>query len=56
MGPDGMIANVPVPQDSSEEDEAQSLEKLFELIRESGSNRNGYLVRYIDPERGALIL
>ena len=56
MGPNGMIGNVPVPEDSSEEDEEQALERLFELINESGSNRNGYLVRYIDPEAGALIL
>ena len=56
MGPDGMIANVPVPEDSSEEDEEQALERLFELIGESETNRNGYLVRYIDPEGGALIL
>lgn len=56
MGPDGMIANVPVPEDSSEEDEEQALERLFELIDESGNARNGCLVRYIDPEGGALIL
>ena len=56
MGPDGMIANVPVPEDSSEEEEEQALKRLFELIGESGGNRNGYLVRYIDPEGGALIL
>ena len=56
MGPDGMIANVPVPEDSSEEDEEQALERLFELIDESGSTRKGCLVRYIDPEGGALIL
>jgi NAD(P)H-dependent flavin oxidoreductase YrpB (nitropropane dioxygenase family) len=56
MGPNGMIGNVPVPEDSSEEDEEQALERLFELIGESGSNRNGYLVRYIDAEAGALIL
>ena len=56
MGPDGMIANVPVPEDSTEEDEEQALERLFELIEESGSNRKGCLVRYIDPEGGALIL
>ena len=36
MGPHGMIANVPVPQDSSDEDEEQALERLFELIDESG--------------------
>ena len=56
MGSDGMIANVPVPEDSSEEDEEQALESLFQLIGDSGSNRNGYLVRYIEPEAGALIL
>ena len=56
MGPEGMIASVPVPEDSTEEDEEQALERLFELIGDSGSNRNGYLVRYIDPEGGALIL
>ena len=56
MGPDGMIASVPVPEDSSEEDEKQALERLFDLICESGRNRNGYLVQYIDPEGGALIL
>lgn len=55
MGADGMIASVPVPEDSSEEEE-QALKRLFELIGESGSNRNGYLVQYIDPEGGALIL
>ena len=56
MGPEGMIASVPVPEDSTEEDEEQALERLFELIGDSGSNRNGYLVQYIDPEGGALIL
>ena len=56
MGPDGMIANVPVPEGSSEEDEEHALERLFELIDESGSTRKGCLVRYIDPEGGALIL
>lgn len=47
MGPDGMIANVPVPEDSSEEDEEQALERLFELIDQSGNNRKGCLVRYM---------
>ena len=56
MGPEGMIASVPVPEDSTEEDEEQALERLFELIGDSGNNRNGCLVRYIDPEGGALIL
>lgn len=56
MGADGMIASVPVPEDSSEEEEEQALKRLFELIGESGSNRNGYLVQYIDAEGGALIL
>ena len=56
MGPEGMIANVPVPEDASEEEEEQALERLFELIDESGSGRRGCLVRYIDPEGGALIL
>lgn len=56
MGPDGMIANVPVPEDSSEEDEEQALERLFELIGQSGNNRKGCLVQYIDPEGGMLIL
>ena len=56
MGPDGMIANVPVPEDPSEEDEEQALERLFELIDQSGNNTKGCLVRYIDPEGGALIL
>ena len=56
MGPDGMIANVPVPESSTNEDEEQALERLFKLIEESGSNRKGCLVRYIDPQGGALIL
>ena len=56
MGPDGMIANVPVLKDSREEDEEQALDSLFQLIGESGSNRNGYLVSYIEPDGGALIL
>ena len=56
VGPDGMIANVQVPEDSSEEDEEQALEMLFQLISESEANKNGYLVRYIEPEDGALIL
>ena len=41
MGPEGMIASVPVPEDSTEGDEEQALERLFELIGVSGSNRNG---------------
>ena len=53
MGPDGMVANVPVPEDSTEEEEEQALERLFELIEESGSNKKGCLVLYIDPEGGA---
>ena len=56
MGPDRMIANVPVPENSTEEDEEQALESLFQLIGESGSNRNGYLIRNIEPDGGALIL
>ena len=56
MGPEGLIANVPVPEDPSEEDEEQALQRLFVLIDESGSNRKGCLVQYIDPEEGMLIL
>ena len=56
VGPDGMIANVPVPEDSSEEDQEKALERLFELIDNSGRTRKGCLVRYIDPEEGMLIL
>lgn len=50
MGPDGMIANVPVPEDPSEEEQEQTLKRLFELIEESGNNRTGRLVQYIDPD------
>ncbi len=56
MGPYGMIANVLVPEGSTGEDEEQALERLFKLIEESGSTRKGCLVRYIDPQGGALIL
>lgn len=56
MGPDGLIATVPVPKDSSEQDEDQALERLLELIHDSGNTRKGCLIRYIDPEEGTLIL
>ena len=56
VGPDGLIATVPVPEDSSDEDQQHAMEKLFQLIEESETTRNGYLVRYIDPDGGALIL
>ena len=56
MGPDGLIANIPVPENPSEEEQEQTLKRLFELIEESGSNRKGCLVQYIDPEEGMLIL
>ncbi len=56
MGPDGLIANVPLPEDPSEEEEERALDRLFELIEESGSDRRQCLVRYIDPEGGSLIL
>ena len=46
-----MIANAPVPEDSSEEDQEQALERLFELIEESGHKRTGCLIQYIDPEK-----
>ena len=56
MGPNGMMANVPVPEDPSKEDEEQALERLFEMIEESGNNRTGCLIQYIGPEAGMLIL
>lgn len=56
MGSNGMIANVPVPEDPSEEGEEQALVRLFDLVEESGNNKRGCLIQYIDPEGGMLIL
>ena len=56
MRRDGMIANVMVPEDSTEEEEKQALQRLFEPVGKSEDNRTGYLVRYIDPEAKPLIL
>ena len=56
IGPDGMIATVPVPEDAPEEDQQKAFVRLFELIRQSKSNKTGYLVRYINPQGEVLIL
>lgn len=56
MGPNGMIANVVLPEGSTDEEEEQAMENLFRMIEEAGGNRTGCLVRYIDPKGGALIL
>ena len=56
MGTDGMIANIPVSEDPSVEDQEQTLKRLLELIEESGRKRSGCLIKYIDPEEGILIL
>ena len=56
FGPDGLIANVPVPEDSTAEEQKQALEKLVGLVRQSERSKDGYLIRYIDPEEGVMIL
>ena len=56
MGPEGLIANVPLPEDPSHEQQEQALQRLFELIEESGNDRRGCLIQYIDPKEGVLIL
>ena len=55
MGPEGMIANVPVPEGSTDEEEKQALDTLFRLIEDSGGKR-ACQVEYIHPKGTTFIL
>ncbi|MDE2780532.1 MAG: hypothetical protein OXI91_12790 [Chloroflexota bacterium] len=56
VGPEGLVANVPLPENPSEEDQEKAINRLFEMIDESGSDRAGCLIQYIDSGEEVLIL
>ena len=56
LGPGRHDSQRASPRGLSEEEQEQTLKRLFELTKESSHKRTGCLVQYIDPEEGMLIL
>ena len=60
VGPDGLIAHVPVPEDSNGEhlhrEALESLEALIDQLNQAENNHSGYIVRYLDPNPKKLLL